>query len=707
MGTYFYREASSYKRDVNPIENYIKQAVIYLHKQTNQPVVYCLEFITKYLSSKSHPGMVDPIVSYLERGENGDREEKRISLSNYIKETIDNNDILIPSFTTYIHPTKKKSLLSGFALNNTVIRSRSKKEAFKAKADGNIELYISKNNEQGTMKIYNNSLSGGFGSSGTSLFNPTAHSTLTSTIRTVTSIGNTINEKIVSGNRHYWSYDVVLSNITSILSLVDVSAFEEMVYKYNLYIPNTVDVIECIRYSSDLYWKNNRDIERLKVFVDKLSGIEKAIFIYVGDLYHTRKHNSDFIRTFLMRLTSKKAICIDNPTEYITKVDEGIYNLACHICSTELKGYGKRFEDMRKDGILDTLVGVCVNITEVLDEYSTFISQIFASNTIPSSSGHIKSMIRRSVVLSDTDSTIFSTDEYVSWYFGEFLYSPESFSIAAAVMFLATQSISNGLRILSRNINVAEENISILNMKPEFSFPVFANTSVSKHYFAIKVIQEGNVFSEPENEVKGVHLINSAMPKDIRTIIDEKIDSVMMDVYGNRKISLKEYLTELANLERKIESEVLAGSSKYFKAGKIKSPDSYAAKENQSPYAYHKLWVEVFEPKYGNVIPIPYNVLKIPLTLENKTKVIEWLATIEDREFGNRMGKWLLNNKKDTLPTIFINDEYIHSNGVPKELVSIVNSKKIILELTKALRYISETLGFYIKTDMLVSELGY
>ena len=28
----------------------------------------------------------------------------------YIKDTIDNNEVIVPSFTTYIHPSKKKSL---------------------------------------------------------------------------------------------------------------------------------------------------------------------------------------------------------------------------------------------------------------------------------------------------------------------------------------------------------------------------------------------------------------------------------------------------------------------------------------------------------------------------------------------------------------------------------------------------------------------
>ncbi len=707
MPNYFYKDSSEYSRDINPIQNYIKQAAIYLHIQTKQPVLFCLDYVNKFLSTKSYPGMMDPIVSFLEREENGDKKEKRISLSNYIKETTDNNDVLVPSFTTYTHSTRKKSMLGKFTKKNSDTRSVAKKESFKAKADNNIELHIAKDKEQGKMKIYNNSLSGAFGSSGTSLFNPTAHSTLTSTIRTVTSMGNAINEKVISGNRHYWSYDTVINNITSIISLVDYTQFEEMVYQYGLYIPNTVDVVECIKYSSDLYWKNTRDIEKIYRYVDNLSGIQKASFMYIGDLFHVRKHNNDFIRVFLTKLASKVVKKIDNPIKYIQSVDEGIYSLACHICSEEIRGMGKKFEEMEKKGVLDILVGTCINISDTLNEYAFFISNIFASKIVPASVAHIKSMIRRTVVLSDTDSTIFSTDEYVSWYFNGMVFSPEAFSIAASVMFISTQSISNGLRILSGNINVDKENISILNMKPEFSFPVFANTSVSKHYFANKVIQEGNVFPEPEFEIKGVHLKNSALPKEIRTIIDNKIETVINNIAANQKISLKDYLVEIADLERYIEKGMLSGSSVYFKAGKIKTPEAYKAELNQSPYVHHLLWKEVFETKYGNIAPVPYDVIKIPLTLINKSAVVSWLASMADRDLALRMGTWMLKHKKETFPTVYINMEYVRSRGIPKEFIPVIHHKKIILELTMALRYISETLGFYIKENLLVSELGY
>lgn len=102
-------------------------------------------------------------------------------------------------------------------------------------------------------------------------------------------------------------------------------------------------------------------------------------------------------------------------------------------------------------------------------------------------------MVRRTVVTSDTDSTLFSTDEFVNWYFNDMIFTDESFALTSSVAFISTQCIAHSLAILSANMGVDESKLFTLSMKPEYSFPVFIPTSVAKHYFTTKTIQEGNV----------------------------------------------------------------------------------------------------------------------------------------------------------------------------------------------------------------------
>ncbi len=285
---HFIRPDDSYKRNIDPIKNYIDQAAHYLSIEHNKPIDQCIEFV-KSTIKRQDLGISNPTVKYIGRDDNGDKDSRQIPLYSYIKDVINNGDILAPSFTVYDHPTVKESILSKFIEGNVKRRSKAKKEAFKARAAGKTELFIAKNNEQGIMKIYNNSLSGAFASNGTSLFNPTAHSTLTSTTRNVSSLGNVINEKVIMGNRHYWSYDIALNNLVFITKYADLEAIGRLITKYNLYIPTSQDVMDCINYSTKFYYINSLYEERLFKFINKLSGLQKAAFLYVGDLYHIKE----------------------------------------------------------------------------------------------------------------------------------------------------------------------------------------------------------------------------------------------------------------------------------------------------------------------------------------------------------------------------------------------------------------------------------
>ena len=80
---------------------------------------------------------------------------------------------------------------------------------------------------------------------------------------------------------------------------------------------------------------------------------------------------------------------------------------------------------------------------------------------------------------------------------------------------------------------------------------------------------------------------------------------------------------------------------------------------------------------------------------------------MEDREFAERLGSWLKARKKVCLPTMYVSLDYVKAFGIPKEIVQAMNIKKLVLDLTITERMILETMGYYPKADMLISELGY
>ena len=699
----FLKEAKDYTRDISPIPTYMEQTSFYLSKMSGKDIEVCKKLAMSQLSKDAQT--VDPIVTFHRRDEYGDKAMDTSTLSSYIRETIANNELLAPTMTTYINASKRKSFLVDFIDSNVKNRSRAKKEAFKAEAEGKKDLFINKNNEQANLKTYNNSLSGAFATDSSVLFNPSAHSTLTSTIRTVSSLGNSSNEKVVSGNRHYFNPDVTLYNIISLASSTDREAIDYLVNEGQLVYPTVQDTIDCIKYSSDLYWRREQDFSVITAFIEKLDPVERASVVYTGDLYHVRKYNDKFVRDLVTKLGTKvTGQTVEDPITYIRSSDEQIVNFAHLVCMKEVRGKGKDYEKMPIEDV-QTLACTIRNISSTLVANRKFIETIFLTNNVPCSTAHIRSMLRRTVVLSDTDSTMFSVDEWVEWYYGELIFTDEAYGISAVIMFLATQAISHLLAIFSTNINVSEDKLTTLAMKPEFAFAVFFQSSVSKHYFTSTDVKEGNVFDVSKIEIKGVHLKNSAAPRTIVKQAHERMQFLIDKIKANEKISLTEELAYVANLEKEITDSLHRGETTYFKLSKVKLPEAYSNEPERSPYVHHMFWLTVLAPKYGHIEEPPYSVIKIPTTLNNKTSLARWVSSIEDKDLASRLQGYLVKLNKTSLPTIYISIEYAQAFGVPEEIKPIIDTKRIILDLSNINRMILESIGYFPKTGWLVSEL--
>ena len=197
MKDIFYKDKSQYTNQLNIVQGYLDQLTTYIHKKKNLDIEQSREIAKRILKDHYQPRTV----VYYGRENMQDRVVKEDSLLNYINNNLRSNNILVPTFTSYLNPEVEKSILSEFIAINVKKRSAAKKVMHKAKVEGDIDLYNAKNNEQNMMKIYNNSLSGAFAQKACILYNPTAHSTLTSITRTITSLSNANNEKLIAGNR--------------------------------------------------------------------------------------------------------------------------------------------------------------------------------------------------------------------------------------------------------------------------------------------------------------------------------------------------------------------------------------------------------------------------------------------------------------------------------------------------------------------------
>lgn len=703
---------NEYKRDINIVKHAVEQYAAFLNVSTGKDIQECREHVLKTFKKGGEFEFKDPIIKYLDRQENGDRVEMESTAWKYISDSIANKELIAPTLTTYLHPTAKRSLLSDFLEENVALRNKAKHAMFVAEANKDELTRQMKSTEQKNNKLSNNSVSGMHCSPANPIYNETGHSTLTSICRSTAGYGNSNNEKFLSGNRHYFNHHIVLNNIASTITNYDEVAMTIVMQKYNLNYPTVEQTLDCIKYSTNLYWWEKHYFSKIEDCVAKLTPIQRAAVVYIGDFYHMKKLNDGFTRTFLNKLITKVTGTVQgDPVDIIKKADEIYVMFAHQICSEEVKGYGKKYGEMKLED-RHTLALTILNIDAVFKEYADLIKVFWVTTNLPCTVAHLPTSLRRSALTSDTDSTIFTVQDWIHWHRGYYTMDNEAIALIGAMTALASLTIIHVLAIMSANFGIVDKHMHRIKMKNEYRFDVFVPTQLGKHYYANIGCTEGNVYEKHKMEIKGVYLKSSTLPKYISDKAQDmmtKITQQMMTISDTNPypISVREYLTEVGNIEREIIASIKRGETIFLKSQNINAAESYKKTEEESPYKHHTFWNEVFGPKYGMMAEPPYETVKVSSTLDGQKDLDVWIQSIQDPEFKARLEFWIKKTGQIRYTGFNLPMQIIRSAGIPIEVSSIINYKKIVIDLCSIFYIILETLGVYMYDEhvaRLVSE---
>ena len=694
----FLNKEHDYKNNIDPIEQYIKITSKYISKKKGMPLEEAEKKIRAYI--KDNKRYNNPKVKFRERNLKGDTEIKVSTLNSYIKYPIKTGNIIVPSFTVYFKPEIKKSLHSEFIYENVAERNMHKKLAFKYENENKIDLFKKHNTIQKTKKIFNNSLSGAYGSSGTILYNPSAHYTLTSITRCVSGTGNSLSETVISGNRHFATPGIALNYISTVITFIDKNKLKSIVDKYKLYIPTVDDLMEMVLKSTRYYWKSVVQERKIYNLLLTLDDMERIWVLYLNDLWYMRKHNELILRDMFSLFLEKPDVSkinlskeemvnsLNNHKEYL--------NMLHHIRADVLQGKNPVYKDLDIDTIKE-LYGSLIKAKDTFDKYDDLLMTFLITDLLPTNIAYIRDMLREVIVLSDTDSTCATYEDWVIWYYGENKFSVEGMAATGVIMTLATTSIDHGIKVFASNMNIPKDRVNLIAMKNEFYWDVFVNTNVSKHYFADFWIKEGNVRAKPKNEIKGVNLIASnvyGLVRDIRLWI---INDIFKQVRLKTTIPIRHYLKIILALEQFIIQKVLDGSPSILKLDKIKGEDSYKLDKYKSPYFHYLLWQKVFAKKYDNAPDPMYMAVKTPVTTDSKRKIKEFVDSLKNvnEEMALGFEALLKEANKTSLGSLKLPLANLLEKGLPEELKPILNMDKIIFDNCNVLYMIVESLGYH------------
>ena len=498
----------------------------------------------------------------------------------------------------------------------------------------------------------------------------------------------------------------MINYVTAIVANSNKTILNGTIAIYKLHIPTAEEIMDMLLYSSRRYWKDEEFENKVYEYIKTLEDYERVAVMYTNDLWHLKQYNNDLVKTMILELAEKKTGETDD-IQYLTKSPEGITTLAHIICNKEIKGKEINYEKMKGTDELYTLCSTSKNILRVLDKYKRLLRTFLTTDILPINIAYIREMIRDSIVLSDTDSTCGSYDQWVDWLLGEQYDADKAACISGVVMTINTQAMDHNIKILAKNMNIQNELVDLLKMKNEFYWDVFTATNVNKHYYANVLIQEGNVFKEPDLEIKGVQLLASFANQDYIKRIKEMIVDINQTVSSGNKIDLAKYIKIVADMERELIEKVKQGDISIFRRDKIKSSDSYKSDLHLSPYAYHLLWEEVFSEKYGSAGVPTYMVVKIPLIIDSKKKMELFINSIEDKDIKEKLENFCKKYNKPYIGTIKPSISILNTKGLPSEILSVIDMDRIIKDNLNPAYMILETLGFYLKDGKLLYQLGY
>lgn len=691
----FFKPVEDYTRDLDIITGYITQSATYLHAMTGKPMTECEEFVKKQLRPTGSMPLKNPRSFVLDKNPQGDREMRETSFMGFLKRVEKQNLLLSPSMAAYMPEELRQSTHSQYIAEGVANRKRVKHEQMRLEGEGtpeSLELAQVRKGEQENFKINNNSYSGATVSQATILYCKSTHSSLTSTCRTATSYANANNEKFITGNRHYYTPEITKANILSLATITDLDKLLECMQMFNLYYPTADDVVDMVLYSSANYWQNPSYTEQIRLLAAGLTPLQRAAVVYVGDLYHTYKHNKEFVKTFLFELSE-----LGTPDQNITedefkKIDGDTALLANFLCFDQVKGRNKDKLKEESPEVVDLIGATAHNVLIVLEKYKVFIQAMFLTNNMPSSIHAFPSVYRRAAVISDTDSTMFTLQYWVEEFFGRVTFIPEAKRIVFSLVYLISELVMHILAIQSANMGVSKNKLRLLAMKNEFYFAVLSLTTRSKHYYASQDAQEGLVFAKARMEVKGVGLRDSKVPPKINKAGKRMMEHVIDSIKKELPLDLPAMLKQVGDMERDIMNSVYSGKAEYLTTGKCKKLEAYKSPDNAT-YKKHELWKEVFAPSYGELEAPPYSFVKISVTVDNKTRFNAWVDSLADKGLAMRLKEYMVRTGKKGMSNFHVPMSVVENHGVPKEIAAVANVRKIISNTMGVFYLIFESLG--------------
>ena len=602
--------------------------------------------------------------------------------------------IISPFGTYYETVDHNSSFLKGMVDMKKAERKSEKKLMLLAKKEGNRTAETFHNNNQATIKINMNSYIGAMGSGFNNMSSIANFNSVTSIARffIMNSYGHA--ERFLESNFYFRTEEQLINfAITCVTSGPRDDAIR-LVMEEHPYIryPSCEEVtrffINCLR-----RYDTFCSVDKVTELFSKLSKERLCFMFYMSNMKHLVFENDTFFRAWVKDLFSQDNVeKIACEAKDIGKLDGDLAIVLSTVYNDMLprnaKGNNISVYDCINEApeIAKTMYQIGVHMQKCMDKIQPVFDLFMDHDVAIGYVVELKNQYRDAIVVSDTDSIIFTTKSWVHWWTGDYKINPDAFNINALIVYWLSKANANILYHVSKNFGALKKDMLTMAMKNEFMMPVEILTSLKKHYASILKIQEGVFYATPRMDIKGVNLRGSNFSKGVLNYAEWFIKSLIDDIYLTGKVDPQKKIKEVLQFERMIADSLNRGETQFLPVEPVKMKAEYSEPE-KSIYFNYLFWEEVFGEKYGH-IQLPTKCFVVPLVGVKNPKFIEGLMSV-DEAMGKKWKKYISGVEKD-INRIPINPV---TNKIPDEIKPICDFKTIVYSNTKSLYLIMQSLG--------------
>lgn len=583
-----------------------------------------------------------------------------------------------------------------------------KKKMLKAKAEGDDNMAAQCHAGQTLIKINVNSLPGSYGSAYNLNYAKDLYNSITSNARALIGYAYSTAEAVLGGNFAWFTEDELVNHITIHMTpgIIDKDEVRGVINRHHMKVVNKQELLDFYTQEVRKY-KPKCNMEKVKQLVDVMTPEEVQFFYYFQNLRHIMWGNDSHFRTWVDDTFDLTKIQPDNDLDPydLFKLEGDLVNLVNVSFSDILKPADPStqvydFPD-KEPALAKKLIAIARHINEqfglIQDVLDCFVYTKLCTPYVQTR----KFMKRNTAVISDTDSVIFTVKDWIDWYTRDvYKITDGTYKIASCAIYWLTKAVAHSLLLYSRAHGCRGEYERTMAMKNEFLYPTMILADIKKHYAGIVTIQEGVVLPKPDPDIKGVQFKGSDICKAATKFAENFIVNKILLKSMDGKFSALDLIEEVVRFENRMQDEIKAGSTEWYKALSIRTKNYYATPLS-SNYLYYMAWDEIFAEKYGELM-LPTKAPVVPI-FKPTPQYIEWL-TSKNKSICNKFLKFIEKYGKHPA-YVAINPV---TGRVPEELVPIIDTRSIIYHNIKPAYLILQQIGIMIpfsKDELLLSEM--